>query len=118
MGMLCGTSELGFCCRGGKSEHFKLQPPWKPTGHLCVLYSQISSAERQLVKPGLGHQKKQTSPDCILQDSKLSFPLFPGPLSEVGLMTLFSFIGFLLSAGMKREKKALYDSAGHWINTG
>ncbi|XP_032933363.1 exonuclease mut-7 homolog isoform X2 [Catharus ustulatus] len=43
-----------------------------------------SSAERQLVKPGLGHQKKQTSPDCILQDSKLSFPLFPGPLSEVG----------------------------------
>lgn len=55
---------------------------------------------------------------CILQDSKLSFPVFPGPLSEVGLVTLFSFISFLLSAGMKHEKKALYDSAGHWISTG
>lgn len=41
MGGLCGAAELGGCCKGGKREHFGPQSPWKPTGHLCVLYSQI-----------------------------------------------------------------------------
>lgn len=39
-------------------------------------------------KTWAGTQKKQISPDCILQDSKLSLPVPPGPLSEAGLMTI------------------------------
>lgn len=69
------------------------------------------------VKPGLALQQAEFSWLCILRDSKFSFPVFPGPLSEVGLMTLFSFISFLLSAGMKREKKASCDIGGHGVNT-
>lgn len=69
-----------------------------------------------MVKPGLGLQPAEFSCLCILRDSKFSLPVFPGLLSEVGLVTLVSFRSFLLSASLKREKKATCDIAGHGVN--
>lgn len=90
----------------------RLELPCELTDHLCVHTVTFISREG-VAKTWAGTQTSR----FLLHDSQFSLPVFPGPLSEVGLMTLFSWISFLLFAGMKREKKATDDIAGHGINT-
>lgn len=100
MARLCVTAKLS-----GKSEHFRLQPPWEP--RVISVFCAVRFISRQAAgKTWTATPKKaELFWLCLLQDSKLSFPVFPDPLSEVGLMTLYSFISFLLSTGMEHEKK-------------